>query len=195
MKRGFFHSFKHGALRHFVVGCAMVVVAGVLMWTLVVCESASCVPGLGGNNSSDNTSDARGRGTDLTNLATQSSFAIEGSTTQPISPGVKVPLDLQFENALDTRMSVGDVKVTVQDVTVQNANELLPCRAEDFTVDQMTAGLDITVAPGTTSSLKSLDLPSPQWPQVGLRNTSSNQDGCKGAQLTLAFTASGTVMK
>jgi hypothetical protein len=191
MKHGMFRYLNHVALSHFVAGCAMVVVAGVILWTTVVCGSSSCVPGVGGHD--DNNS--RGRGSDVTNLATQSSFAIDGSTTQPISPGVEVPLDLRFENTLEHKMSVTDLEVTVQDVVAQNASELRPCLPGDFTVDQMATGLDITVAPHTTSSLNSLDLPSAQWPQVGLRNTSANQDGCKGAQLKLSFTASGTVQQ
>jgi hypothetical protein len=191
MQRVVFRHFNHVVFRHFVVGCAMVVVAGVVMWTLVVCKSSECVPGL----SSDHTNDAQGRGSNQTSLVNQSSFVIGGSATQPISPGLKVPLDLRFQNAHETRMSVKDIEVTVQKVTAPNATEQLPCEADDFTVDPIGQGLDITVAPRTTSSLSTLDLPSPQWPQVGLLNTSTNQDGCKGAQLALAFTASGTVQQ
>ena len=60
-------------------------------------------------------------------------------------------------------------------------------------MEQVADDLDLTLPPGRTSSLSDLSLPSGQWPQVGLLNTSVNQDGCKGATLTLDFTGSGVV--
>ena len=58
---------------------------------------------------------------------------------------------------------------------------------------QAPDGIDLTLPPQATTSLSALSVPSTQWPQVGLRNTSVNQNGCKGASLTLEFSASGKV--
>ena len=110
-----------------------------------------------------------------------------------MSPGVHVPLDLRLQNTNKTSMAVHDLVVVVRRVDAPRATERLPCLVEDFTVDQAPDGIDLTLPPEATSSLSALSLPSAQWPQVGLRNTSVNQDGCKGASLTLEFSASGTV--
>ena len=134
-----------------------------------------------------------GRGSDQTELANQSSFEITGSPTNPMSPGVHVPLDLRMQNTNETSMSVQDLVVVVRRVDAPRSTDRLPCLVEDFTVEQAPDGIDLTLPPQATTSLSDLSLPSTQWPHVGLRNTSVNQDGCKGASLTLEFSASGTV--
>jgi hypothetical protein len=102
------------------------------------------------------------------------------------------PIDLRFSNPADVSVVVGDLTVTVRTVSAPNADEAHPCAVGDFTVNQAAGGLKITVAAGTTSTLSSLDLPNAQWPKVGLLERSVNQDGCKGASLTLGYAASGT---
>jgi hypothetical protein len=51
----------------------------------------------------------------------------------------------------------------------------------------------ITLPAQTAKNLSSLDLPAEQWPQVGLLERPVNQDGCKGASLTLGYAADGTL--
>jgi hypothetical protein len=63
----------------------------------------------------------------------------------------------------------------------------------DFTVDQTSSGLEITVAARATSALSNLGVSSAKQPHVGMLNRPANQDGCRGASLTLADTASGTL--
>jgi hypothetical protein len=181
---------KHAVHRHFIIGCVLAVLGGLIVWTFFVCDTFACIPGANDPPGADNHS---GRGSNQTKLANQSGFVISGSPTKPMSPGVQVPLDLRLRNTNKTSMSVTDVKVIVRGVDAPNATELRPCLVEDFTVDQVADDLDLTVPPGATSSLSDLSLPSGQWPQVRLRNTSVNQDGCKEALLTLDFTASGAV--
>ena len=181
---------KHAVHQHFVIGCVLAVVGGVVVWTMFVCNTFACIPGDTDRPGGDNFS---GRGSDQTELANQSSFEITGSPTKPMSPGVHVPLDLRMQNTSKTSMSVHDLVVVVRRVDAPRATERLPCLAEDFTVDQAPDGIDLTLPPQATTSLSALSVPSTQWPQVGLRNTSVNQDGCKGASLTLEFSASGTV--
>ena len=181
---------KHAVHQHFVIGCVLAVIGGVIVWTLFVCSTFACLPAASGGAGGGTFS---GRESDQTELANQSSFKITASPTEPISPGVQVPLDLHLQNSNRTTMSVTDVEVIVRDVDAPNSSQQLPCLVEDFTVAQAPDDLDITLPPETTSSLSGLSLPSAKWPQVGLRNTSVNQDGCKGASLTLDFSASGTV--
>jgi hypothetical protein len=181
---------KHAVYQHFVIGTILAVVGGVIVWTVFVCNTFACIPPASNRPDRDNFS---GRGSDQTELANQSSFDITASPTDPMSPGDQVPLDLRLQNTNHTSMSVSDVKVVVKGVEAPNATEALPCLVEDFTVDQVADDLDLTLPPGVTSSLSDLSLPSGQWPQLGLLNTSVNQDGCKGATLTLDFSASGVV--
>ena len=183
---------KHAVHQHFVIGCVLALVGGVIVWTLFVCNTFACIPadtdrpGRGGDN-------LTGRGSDQTELANQSGFEITGSPTKPMSPGVHVPLDLRLQNSNKTSMSVHDLVVTVRRVDAPRATDRLPCLVEDFTVEQAPDGIDLTLPPQATTSLSALSVPSAQWPHVGLRNTSVNQDGCKGASLTLEFSASGKV--
>ena len=179
---------KRAVNQHFVIGCVLAVVGGVVVWTMFVCNTFACIPAdthrPGGENYS-------GRGSDQTELANQSSFEITGSPTKPMSPGVQLPLDLRLRNSNRTSMSIHDLVVSVQRVDVPRSTGQLPCLVEDFTVEQAPDDIDLTLPPQATTSLSALALPSSQWPRVGLRNTSMNQDGCKGASLTLEFSASG----
>ena len=126
-------------------------------------------------------------------VESSTSFTIAGSAAQPISPGVMAPLDLSFTNPHDVPMLVTDFSVTVRKVSAPNADDAHPCAVGDFAVTQAATGLKLTVATGATSTLSGLDLPSAQWPQVGMLERSVNQDGCKGASLTLEYSASGTL--
>jgi hypothetical protein len=144
----------------------------------------------------DSTSGARavGNGTGDTGLGSSSaSFTIAGSATESISPGVKAPLDLKLTNPHDFPMSVTDLRVTVQKVSAPNADNARPCSIGDFAVGQASSKITITVAARATSALSSLGLARAAWPQVGMLDRSVNQDGCKGASLTLGYAASGTL--
>jgi len=144
----------------------------------------------------DSTSGTRavGNGTGDTGLGSSSaSFTIAGSATEPISPGVRAPLDLKLTNPRDVPMSITDLSVTMQKVIAPNAGNSHPCSIGDFTVGQASSSITITVAARTTSTLSSLGLPRASWPQVAMLERSVNQDGCKGASLTLGYAASGTL--
>ena len=182
---------KHAVHQHFVIGLVLAVVGGVIVWTMFVCNTFACIPDA--KDRPDGADTFSGRGSDETKLANQSSFVISANATRPMSPGVRVPLDLRLRNSNKTNMSVTDVEVVVRGVDAPNSTDQRPCLLEDFTVDQVADDLALTLPPEATSSLSGLSLPSGQWPQVGLRNTSVNQDGCKGASLTLDFSASGAV--
>ena len=45
-----------------------------------------------------------------------------------------------------------------------------------------------TVPANSTKSLSDLGLAKAKWPTVSMLETNANQDGCKGAKLTFAFT-------
>lgn len=119
------------------------------------------------------------------------SFAIEGDLTELVAPGVRIPIDLSITNGTEASMVVTNLKVTVAAVDAPNASSAFPCTVDDFDVSQVPHDFEVRVSAKTTATLDVLGLPGRDWPSVGLLDTPSNQDGCKGASLTLAYFASG----
>jgi hypothetical protein len=120
-------------------------------------------------------------------------FTIEGTAATPMSPGVSVPLDLGVTNPYSVTMSVTTLQVRIQTITAPNSDGAHRCARSDFTVEQKAAGSpELTLPPEIHSSLAGLGLPDADWPRVGMLNRLVNQDGCKGASLTLAYSATGT---
>ena len=149
--------------------------------------------GTGGAGSADSPT-ATGRGTGSARQADPSrSFTIKGDAARLISPGVMAPLDLSLTNPNNVSMSVAGLIVTVQRVSAPNADAAHPCTVGDFTVNQVSRGLKVTVAARGTSALSSLGVARASLPAVGMLKRSVNQDGCKGASLTLGYAASGTL--
>ena len=166
-------------------------VGGVIVWTMFVCNTFACIPA--DDRPAAVATNFSGRGSDQTELANQSSFVITGAPRNRCHPGRRIPLDLRLQNTNSTSMSVTTSRSSSDGSMPPTPPSELPCLVEDFTVEQAPDGIDLTLPPRATSSLSGLSLPGAQWPQVGLRNTSVNQDGCKGASLTLEFSASGEV--
>lgn len=173
---------KHVARRRYARGLALAAVLAIVTLLLLV----DCDPTGGAL--------AAGDGSGGAGLKDSSaSFTIEGDATEPISPGVRTPLDLRLTNPHDVPMSVTDLSVTVQKVSAPNADNAHPCSIGDFSVDQASSSITIKVAARATNALSSLGLARTAWPQVGMLDRSANQDGCKGASLTLGYAASGTL--
>ena len=171
------------ARQRVVLGFALAMVIGVFISLFAACSH------------SERPFDS-GKGTGGVGPAASSpSFAIEGSATQPISPGFKAPLNLRLTNPHDVPMSVTGLKVTIQNVSSPNADRAHPCGVRDFAVVQVPDSGKVTVPARATSSLSGLGVPRATLPQVGMLNRPTNQDGCQGASLSLAYTASGTLEK
>jgi hypothetical protein len=158
------------------------VLAGILSLLLVDCNPTTSAIGIG-----------TGTNTAAPLAGSTPSFAIEGNATEPISPGVRAPLDLALTNTQDLTMSVTDLRVTVQKVSAPNADNAHPCSVGDFTVGQTSRRVTIRVAARRTSPLSSLGVARAAWPRVGMLDRSANQDGCKGASLTLGYAATRTL--
>jgi hypothetical protein len=122
-----------------------------------------------------------------------SAFRISGDGTQPIFPGLMVPIDLRITNPHDVTLAVTGLDVTVRRVTAPNADASRPCSAADFALVQVPSSIRVSLPALSTRALSSLDIARTAWPRVGMINRPVNQDGCKGATLTLAYTGSGTL--
>jgi len=119
-------------------------------------------------------------------------FDIRGNTRRPISPGVMVPLNLRFTNPNDVGLFATDITVAVRRVTAPRATPAHPCTVRDFEVDQVGKNFRFPLAAGATTTLWRRGLHRPGWAHVGMINRKVNQDGCKGATLTLDYSASAT---
>jgi hypothetical protein len=131
--------------------------------------------------------EATGNGTVRASL----SFTIRGGISRAISPGEAVALDLTLHNTNDLDLLIEQITVAVARVDAPQADAAHPCSEADFEVRPSSGGIVLRLPGNTTDRLSELDLPEENWPTVGMINRPVNQDGCKGASLTLDYEASG----
>ncbi|MEO8093871.1 MAG: hypothetical protein ABI632_02955 [Pseudolysinimonas sp.] len=117
-------------------------------------------------------------------------FTIGGTLSQQLKPGDQYPLDLTLSNLTSSALNATNLQVSITGITAPNASASRPCSLADFYAVQVASGFSVVLAANETTSLSARGIPSAQWPQIGMTNTAANQDGCKGATLTLTF--SGT---
>ena len=120
-------------------------------------------------------------------------FAISGNLSGTLAPGISRPLDLTLTNPNKKPISVTNLTVTVQSVTrtpyATTHNQ--PCTPTDYKVTQYGGTYPLTVPGSGNASLSVLGIAQSAWPQVTMLDTATNQDGCKGATITLAYAGSG----
>lgn len=117
-------------------------------------------------------------------------FGLSGNVSGLLAPGTSRTLDVGFSNP-DKSIDVVNLTVAITGV-VRTAKAMaanLPCTAEDYVVAQYTGPSPVTV-PSGSSSLSQLGVPPAQWPRIAMLDTPRLQDGCKGAVLQLAYSAS-----
>lgn len=122
-------------------------------------------------------------------------FAISGDVGGAMTPGALVPLDLALENPNDFEVAVEGITVTVQDVNAPRADTNHPCSVVDFEVRQVPGSVVLSLDGNRTQDLSGLGLRRDHWPAVGMLDRSVNQDGCKGAVLTLGYEATGAEVR
>lgn len=126
-------------------------------------------------------------------ITSSSPFTISGNLIGPsnlLAPGKKLPLDLVLNNPNKKSLSVTNLSVTVLGITQASGNGQ-PCLKGDYVVTQYSGPYPLVVPGSSSTTLSALAVPSTQWPQITFRNTSINQDGCKGATLNLSYSGSG----
>jgi hypothetical protein len=120
----------------------------------------------------------------------EDSFSLSGDLTEVVLPGVFVPLDLSITNSNETALLITELVVAVSGVAAPNATDNRPCTVDDFEVKPIDDQFTLVIEAGATASLSDLDLPRSAWPHVGMPiDETNNQDGCKGASLTLSYSA------
>lgn len=120
-------------------------------------------------------------------------FRISGDAAGPLSPGRAAPIDVELTNPAEGQLRVTALRVQVQAVTAPNADERHPCSPLDYAVSQVPSGFAVTVPAQATRSLSGLGVPEAAWPRVHMIDAPVNQDGCKGASVTLSYVGSGSL--
>jgi hypothetical protein len=124
--------------------------------------------------------------------STLKQFTLSGNLSGLLAPGIARPLDLQISNPNTKALSVTNISVSIAGVTRTSTaiGRNLSCGLTDYTVLQYSGPYPLTVGPGS-SSLSGLGIPASSWPTIGMTDTRTNQDGCKGATLQLTYSGSG----
>ena len=121
-----------------------------------------------------------------------SSLTITGDTEGLLAPGSTLPIDLLLDNPNYFDSTVHHLSVSVTAVHAPRSTTHRPCSPADFEVSPLAEVLEFTLGAGTEDSLSGLDVAQEGWPTVGMINRPVNQNGCKGATLTLDYDARGT---
>ena len=116
---------------------------------------------------------------------------IQGDARSPITVGALVPLNLALVNPNEFALTIDKLSVTVLEVEAPRADADHPCSAVDFEVRQLKGRVVLTLAADSDANLSEMEVPLGSWPAVGMLNRPVNQDGCKGAFLTLGYEARG----
>lgn len=117
-------------------------------------------------------------------------FAITGNLPGQLAPGVSLPFNLSMSNPNHSDLAVSNLTVTVQSVT-KAAGAIGSCTPADYTVDQYSGPYPLIVPSLSNADLGQLNVAQTYWPHVRMLDKAVNQDGCKGATLTLAYNGFG----
>jgi hypothetical protein len=125
-----------------------------------------------------------GTGTGSASAGTSSAVSVSqvGSVSGLVPGGAAQAVDFKVTNPKTTPQYVSGVSISISGVTGPNIDGTHPCSASDFTLVQPNA---------ITADLPSGDSTfSPSGASLAMKDSGSNQDGCKGATVNLAFNAS-----
>jgi hypothetical protein len=104
-----------------------------------------------------------------------------GTISGLVPGGNAQAVDFKINNPISTKQYIHSVQVSIASVT-KAASATGSCDAGDFTVVQPNA-INSDLVPGDTSF-------SPSGATIAMKDLATNQDGCKGATVNLAFQAS-----
>lgn len=120
-------------------------------------------------------------------------FTISGNLAEPLAPGISRPLNLTLTNPNNKPLAITNLTATVQSVT-RTAYAIAhnqPCTAADYPITQYSGPYPLSVPANSSTTLAGLGVSTSARPKVSMLNTALNQDGCKGATLTLTYSGSG----
>jgi len=114
-------------------------------------------------------------------------FEISGELARTLRPGAGGPLNLVLTNPHRF-----DVRIRSLVVGLRTRTTRAGCNgAGNYTISQLRGGYPLVLGPGSTP-LSTLRPDSATWPRVAMRDLPFNQDACRGARLSLTYTARAT---
>jgi hypothetical protein len=119
-------------------------------------------------------------------------FTIAGALPQLLTPGTGEALDLTLTDLESTDLVIASLNVQVSAVSGPQRDLTHTCDPEDFSVEQFSGAPGFTLPAAGSVDLGELGFSPSQWPRVSMLDRPVNQDGCKGASLTLTFTGTAT---
>jgi hypothetical protein len=119
------------------------------------------------------------------------SFAIAGNFG-PLWPGTSQAVDLALTNPNSQAIAINRLTVSIQEVSALRASSALPCSAADFSVSQFSGAYPLSVPAHATVHLSDLGVEAVRGPQLRMLDRPVNQDGCRGATVTLAYAGTAT---
>jgi hypothetical protein len=111
---------------------------------------------------------------------------ITGNVAVPLSPGVAAPITVRFTNSYPRSVAMQRVRVSIASISAPHADATHRCTRMDFEIHQMPRRT-LHVPARRAVDLTALGIPVASWPTLAMRNLPYNQDGCKGATVTLHF--------
>ena len=116
---------------------------------------------------------------------------ITGTTRRAVAPGTSARISLRFVNTDSTDVVLRGVYVRIIRIIAPHADAAHPCVRADFEIEQMDARTLNVEGGSKVTTLFDLGVPRSDWPQLTMVNRPVNQDGCKGARLSLGYRAQG----
>jgi hypothetical protein len=101
---------------------------------------------------------------------------------------MSAPIAVRINNPNPKTVAMQRVRVKIASISAPHADAAHRCTRTDFEIHQMPR-LALHVPARRVSDLGGLGLPVTSWPTLAMRNLPFNQDGCKGATVTLRFRA------
>jgi len=128
--------------------------------------------------------------TSCTPFGLPTSIELGGDAAGSLRPGLAVPVDLEITNRHLTPIDVADIRVEIAGISAPFADDTHPCTTKDYVITQSRPEIAIAVAALSSQRLSESTLPLAEWPHVQMLERPVNQDGCRGAELTLRYSAS-----
>ncbi len=119
-------------------------------------------------------------------------FSISGNLYPHLSPGATAPLNLTINNPTNKDLALTSLSVAITAINRTPAAVAagLPCTAADYVVTNYSGPYPLTAKVGTWT-LEKLLVDEAHWPKIAMLDTTSNQDGCKGATVQFAYSGAG----
>jgi hypothetical protein len=117
-------------------------------------------------------------------------FGIDGSTSSALRPGSTVPINVRISNPHFYPIVVSNLHVRIESITTAHKGET--CRVSNYKLKQVDH-FSVRLPAFSTVDMKSIAPSESDWPALHLTaNLAKIDNGCQGATINLAYSASGT---